>query len=64
MQKVHPDTYKPVLLPYYLKKVRSEVTVYELGETLLPAYILIWKKTPLKIFSELHLHNSNSTILF
>ena len=41
MQKVHPDTYKPVLLPYYLKKVRSEVTVYELGETLLPAYILI-----------------------
>ena len=54
MQKVHPDTYKPVLLPYCLRKVRSGVTVYKLGETLSPAYILIWKKTPLKIFSELH----------
>ena len=54
MQKVHPDTYKPVLLPYCLRKVRSGVTVYKLGETLSPTYILIWKKTPLKIFSELH----------
>ena len=48
MWGVHPDTYKPVLVPYCLRKIKGRITAYNLAESLFEmtsSYIIMKENT-------------------